>query len=97
VKHCRTPLHNGCPKHHGHKGDPGVTPGTCGAGGEMVQVILVRVRDRNSPSLCTLLFLGGWLPILDIPIFHVIPGSIWFSIKVLYFLFVYIWVRAAFP
>jgi NADH:ubiquinone oxidoreductase subunit H len=37
------------------------------------------------------------LPILDIPIFHVIPGSIWFSIKVLFFLFVYIWVRAAFP
>nr|BDW36470.1 NADH dehydrogenase subunit 1 [Hyophila propagulifera] len=48
-------------------------------------------------SLCTLLFLGGWLPILDIPIFRVIPGSIWFSIKVLFFLFVYIWVRAAFP
>ena len=24
----------GCPKHHGHKGDPGVTPETCGAGGE---------------------------------------------------------------
>ncbi len=37
------------------------------------------------------------MPILDIPIFHVIPGSIWFSIKVLFFLFVYIWVRAAFP
>nr|YP_009775883.1 NADH dehydrogenase subunit 1 [Bartramia patens]QJA16109.1 NADH dehydrogenase subunit 1 [Bartramia patens] len=48
-------------------------------------------------SLCTLLFLGGWLPILDISIFYVIPGSIWFSIKVLFFLFVYIWVRAAFP
>jgi len=44
-----------------------------------------------------LLFLGGWLPILDIPIFQAIPGSIWFSIKVLFFLFVYIWVRAAFP
>nr|AAR24042.1 NADH dehydrogenase subunit 1 [Plagiochila asplenioides] len=48
-------------------------------------------------SLCTLLFLGGWPPIPDIPIFRVIPGSIWFSIKVLFFLFVYIWVRAAFP
>ena len=33
-----------CPKHHGHKGDPGVTPGTCGAGGEKAQVILVWVR-----------------------------------------------------
>ncbi|CAM6037257.1 unnamed protein product [Sphagnum compactum] len=48
-------------------------------------------------SLCTLLFLGGWLPILDIPIFQAISSSIWFSIKVLFFLFVYIWVRAAFP
>jgi hypothetical protein len=34
----------GCPKHHGHKGDPGVTPGTCGAGGEKDPVILVWVR-----------------------------------------------------
>jgi hypothetical protein len=23
---CRTPLHEECPKHHVHKGDPGVTP-----------------------------------------------------------------------
>ena len=28
---CRTPLHEECMKHHGHKGDLGVTPGTCGA------------------------------------------------------------------
>jgi hypothetical protein len=34
----------GCPKHHGHKGDPGVTPGTCGAVDEKAQVILVWVR-----------------------------------------------------
>lgn len=48
-------------------------------------------------GLCTLLFLGGWLPILDLPILKRIPGSIWFSIKVILFLFLYIWVRAAFP
>jgi hypothetical protein len=41
---CRAPLQKGCPKHHGHKGDPRVTPGTCGAGGEKDQVILVWVR-----------------------------------------------------
>jgi hypothetical protein len=42
---CRAPLHEECPKHHhGHKGDPGVTPETCGAVGERVQVILVWVR-----------------------------------------------------
>ena len=34
----------GCPKHQGHKGEPGVTPGPCGAGGEKAQVILVWVR-----------------------------------------------------
>ena len=28
----------------GTRGDPGVTPGTCGAGGEKAQVILVWVR-----------------------------------------------------
>lgn len=48
-------------------------------------------------SLCTLLFLGGWLPIANIPLFTMIPGSVWFSAKVLIFLFIYIWVRAAFP
>ena len=33
-----------CPKHHGHKGDPRVTPRTFGAIGERVQVILVWAR-----------------------------------------------------
>lgn len=48
-------------------------------------------------SLCTLFFLGGWLPILDIWVFNWIPGTVWFSTKVLFFLFTYIWVRAALP
>ncbi|YP_011049853.1 NADH dehydrogenase subunit 1 (mitochondrion) [Bidens hawaiensis] len=46
---------------------------------------------------CTSLSPGGWPPILDLPISNKIPGSIWFSIKVILFLFLYIWVRAAFP
>jgi hypothetical protein len=41
---CCAPLQKGCSKHHGHKGDPGVTPGTCGAGSEKAQMILVWVR-----------------------------------------------------
>ena len=41
---CHAPLLEECPQHHGHKGDPGVTPGTCGAIGERAQVILVWVR-----------------------------------------------------
>jgi NADH-quinone oxidoreductase subunit H len=44
--------------------------------------------------LCTLLFLGGWLPLFPIPF---IPSSFWFAIKTIFFMFSYIWVRAAFP
>ena len=39
--YCLVPLFEECPQHHGHKGDPEVTPGTCGAIGERAQVILV--------------------------------------------------------
>nr|YP_002860269.1 NADH dehydrogenase subunit 1 [Nothoceros aenigmaticus]ACC86792.1 NADH dehydrogenase subunit 1 [Nothoceros aenigmaticus] len=48
-------------------------------------------------SLCTLPSLGGWPPIPDFPIFEAISGSIWFSIKVLFFPPIHIRVRAAFP
>jgi hypothetical protein len=41
---CCAPPHKGCSKHHWHKGDPGVTSGTCGAEGEKAQMILVWVR-----------------------------------------------------
>ena len=41
---CRAPFLEECPQHHGHKGDPRVTPGTCGAIVERAQVILVWVR-----------------------------------------------------
>ena len=42
-------LHIGCcalfhEEHHGHKEDPGVTPGTCGAVGEKIQTTRVWVR-----------------------------------------------------
>ena len=39
-----TLLHEECLQHHGHKGDPGVTLGTCSAIGERAQVILMWVR-----------------------------------------------------
>lgn len=48
-------------------------------------------------SLCTLLFLGGWLPPVQSVVFNWIPGVVWFSLKTCFFLFVFIWVRAAFP
>ena len=48
-------------------------------------------------SLCCIFFFGGWLPPFDFAIFYWIPGVFWFSIKVVFFLFAFIWVRAAFP
>ncbi len=43
------------------------------------------------------LFLGGWLPPLDMAPFTWIPGPIWFAIKVALVLFVFLWVRATTP
>jgi len=48
-------------------------------------------------STATVLFLGGWLPLFDFAPFTWIPGVIWFGIKVALVLFVFVWVRAAFP
>ena len=48
-------------------------------------------------SLCALFFLGGWLPPFSLYIFYWIPGVFWFGLKIVFFLFLFIWVRAAFP
>jgi NADH-quinone oxidoreductase subunit H len=48
-------------------------------------------------SLCTLFFLGGWLPPFNLSILYWIPPVFWFGLKVGFFLFLFIWVRAAFP
>jgi NADH-quinone oxidoreductase subunit H len=48
-------------------------------------------------SLCTIFFLGGWLPPFDFLVFHWIPGVFWFGLKSAFFLFVFIWIRAAYP
>ena len=48
-------------------------------------------------SLTTILFLGGWLPPLDVAPLNWVPGPIWFALKVAFCLFVFIWVRATFP
>jgi NADH-quinone oxidoreductase subunit H len=47
--------------------------------------------------LCALFFLGGWLPPFDLVLFHWIPGFFWLGLKLNFFLFLFIWVRAAFP
>lgn len=53
-------------------------------------------------AMLTLLFLGGWLsPFEGIPflndIFFFVPGFAWFLIKLSFFLFTYLWIRATFP
>ncbi len=48
-------------------------------------------------AFTTILFLGGWLPPFDVVPFTWIPGPIWFVLKVVFLLFVFIWIRATFP
>lgn len=44
--------------------------------------------------IATLLFLGGWNAVAGLTF---IPGIVWFLLKVAFFMFVYIWLRATFP
>ncbi len=46
-------------------------------------------------GMTSILFLGGWQA--PIPALDVIPGIIWFGLKVAFVLFFFLWVRATFP
>ena len=48
-------------------------------------------------AVITLLFLGGWLPIFSIIPFTIVPGVLWFSIKICLSVFFFIITRAALP
>ncbi|MFT8664569.1 NADH-quinone oxidoreductase subunit NuoH [Acetobacter orientalis] len=48
-------------------------------------------------SMVSILFLGGWLPPLGLAPFTWVPGPLWLIFKILFCLFVFIWVRATFP
>jgi NADH-quinone oxidoreductase subunit H len=48
-------------------------------------------------GMTTILFLGGWLPLFDIMPLNLIPGPVWFSIKLSIFVIAFIWARAALP
>lgn len=48
-------------------------------------------------GMTTTLFLGGWLPPFEIEALKIIPGFVWFALKVSFLLFCFIWVRAALP
>ena len=48
-------------------------------------------------AMTSILFLGGWLPPLDMVPFTLVPGPVWFALKIAFLLFVFLWVRATFP
>ena len=48
-------------------------------------------------AMTTILFLGGWLPPFDIYPLNIIPGPIWFILKICFLLFVFLWMRATTP
>ncbi len=48
-------------------------------------------------GMTTILFLGGWLPPMDVAPLNWIPGPVWFALKIAAVLFVFLWVRATFP
>ncbi|GGB86574.1 NADH-quinone oxidoreductase subunit H [Novosphingobium endophyticum] len=58
--------------------------------GEYANVLLMCALNAT-------LFFGGWLPPLDLPFLYIVPGFVWFLLKVLFFFFVFSWVKATVP
>ena len=48
-------------------------------------------------ALTSVMFLGGWLPPLDIQPLNQIPGLVWMLAKMSAMLFIFLWFRATFP
>jgi NADH-quinone oxidoreductase subunit H len=48
-------------------------------------------------ALTSILFLGGWLPPLEIGFLYWVPGIIWLFAKMLFIFFIYAWVKATVP
>lgn len=48
-------------------------------------------------GLYVILFFGGWLPLFNIWPFIWIPGWLWFSFKIVFIMFCFVWVRATLP
>ena len=48
-------------------------------------------------ALNAILFWGGWLPPIDWAPLYVVPGIIWFFLKIFVFFFIFSWVKATVP
>jgi NADH-quinone oxidoreductase subunit H len=58
--------------------------------GEYASMILMSV-------LTAILFLGGWLPPLDVAPLNEVPGFVWLAVKTAAILFIFLWARATLP
>ena len=48
-------------------------------------------------AMTSIFFLGGWLPLIDIPVLNWVPGIIWFLIKLVFVFFMFAVVKAIVP
>ena len=48
-------------------------------------------------AMTSIFFLGGWLPLIDIPVLNWVPGIIWFMIKLVFVFFMFAMVKAIVP
>jgi len=48
-------------------------------------------------AMTSILFLGGWLPLINIFPFYFIPSSFWLAVKISIFAVFFCWIRAALP
>ncbi len=48
-------------------------------------------------AMCTILFMGGWLPPIALPPFTWVPGIIWFTLKAFFVFFMFSLVKAFVP
>ncbi|MCA0434191.1 MAG: NADH-quinone oxidoreductase subunit NuoH [Proteobacteria bacterium] len=48
-------------------------------------------------AMTTVLFLGGWLPLVDIPVLNWLPGVFWFMLKLVFVFFMFAMVKAIVP
>ena len=58
--------------------------------GELANIILMC-------AMTTVLFLGGWLPPADIAPFNLVPGVVWFVLKICFVFFMFAMVKAMVP
>jgi NADH-quinone oxidoreductase subunit H len=48
-------------------------------------------------AMTSILFLGGWLPLVDVPVLNWVPGVIWFMIKLVFVFFMFAMTKAIVP